>query len=133
MRSVGGTDYWYNTLNLWDAEPLREAAAPSEMLAVGAMGADGSYIYRLDQGSPAPPDTDDPYYGNALKIYDSQGTLGENIPLPEEGKIMRMIFVSPGEHVFFGDAQEGLWYISKSEIGSGNVQVHRLTDFGYLE
>ncbi len=133
VRTIDGTDYWFNLLKLWDAEPLREAASLSEKLAVGAMAADDKYIYRLDQGSPAPPDTDDPYFGNALKIYDAEGNLLENIPLTDVGKIMRMLFVSPGEHVFFGDAQEGLWYICKSEIGSGNVQVHRLTDFGYLE
>ena len=122
--------------NMWirDSEGPGEVKLLGSALAVGCSSADDRYIYRLDMPNAGyEAHADDPYFGSALKVYDTAGTLLENIPVPDLGPIGTVLYVSPGEHVFFSDAQFGIWYISKSEIGSGNVQVHRLTDFGYLE
>ena len=118
------------------AEPISAPVRLLNDLAQSAMGSDGKYLYRLDIDSAGfkemHEDKNDPLYGQALKIYDYDGNLLENIDISGIEHRGPVLFVAPGDHVIFGDAQFNLWYISKSEIGSGNVQVHMLTDFGYL-
>ncbi len=136
LQYENGKETYSQQIDMSENEPHSTTLSSLGQLCVGGMAADDQYIYRLTLSNQSVSEevlAQDPYYNCSLKIYDHQLNLVENINTPMLSPGLTMLFVSPGEHVFFGGPFGGLWYINKHEIGSGNVSIHKLSDYGFWE
>ena len=86
--------------------------------------ADDRYLYRWSF-APAKERMEEMY----IRIYDGDGNLLVEYDALETLPDMYDLYVSPGEHVFItSDANDTVWYFSKSEIETGTITPKLLID-----